>query len=292
MTSDAAFASLLADRLEARHLRTSRWYCDRPVCDGEPHPGAHWCDHPLPHPSGGEEFWRCRHARQEQRPPADDWKIWLILAGRGYGKTRTGAEWIADEAMKLPNTWWAAVAPTRDDLKETMIEGESGLLAALGMSRGDEAYNKTDLLLRLPNGSVIRGLSAERPERTRGPNLAGAWCDEMGVWRYRATWDDLQPALRRGSARVVITTTPRPTPLILELTRDPERFGVHITRGRMADNQRNLATDRVTTLVTQWAGTRRARQELEGELLEDVPGALWRQEVIDSHRLSWEELAS
>lgn len=270
----------------------SRWYCDRPGCDGEPHAGWHWCDHPLPHPVGGEEYWRCRHARWEQHPPEGDWDIWLIQAGRGYGKTRTGAEWVADEAKKAPATAWAAMAPTHDDLVETVFEGESGLLAALGMARADDAYNKTKVLIRLPNGAVIRGLSAERPERTRGPNLAGAWLDEVGVWRYRAAWDDLQPALRRGRARVVVTTTPRPTPLILEWTRDAQRLKVHITRGRMADNQRNLATARVSSLMTQWAGTRRARQELEGELLEDVPGALWRQDAIDSHRMTWEELAS
>ena len=101
----------------------SRWYCNRPICDGEPHEGWHWCEHSLPHPPG-EEYWRCRHARDNQRPPTGDWRVWLILAGRGFGKTRCGAEWLAENAKSKPLTNWAAVAPTREDLQLTAFEGD------------------------------------------------------------------------------------------------------------------------------------------------------------------------
>ena len=194
------------------------------------------------------------------------------MAGRGHGKTRSGSEWLADQARRNPRSVWAAVAPTRDDLRAICIEGESGLLQALGMMRGDDAYDKSNLQIRLPNGSLIRGLSAEKPERTRGPNLSGVWADEMGVWRYPTLWNDLTPSLRRGKAQKVITTTPRPTALIRRIAAEA---GTVVTHGSTFDNERNLATDELERLRTAWAGTRMARQELEGELLEDTPGALW-----------------
>lgn len=268
----------------------SKWYCDRPVCNGRPHPGWHWCKHPVDHPHIGEQYWRCKHARSQQRPPAGDWRVWLILAGRGWGKTRCGAEWIAAEAHKHPGTRWAVVAPTREDLIETMVEGESGLLEALKMDRGDPAYNKSRIRITLPNGSQIRGLSAERPERTRGPNLAGAWLDEVAVWHYTQTYTNLRPALRRGEGRVVVTTTPKPMPLIKEWVRDAKKLRVETTRGRLAENEENLSDEFVAQLMSEWGGTRMARQELEGELLEDAAGALWSREVIDSTRVEIEGL--
>lgn len=278
---------LVADLLDPSAV-LSRWFCDRPECDGEPHEGWHWCSHPLPHPQGGDEFRRCRHSRWEQRPPQGAWQIWLVLAGRGWGKTRTGAEWLAREAVRHPNTTWAAVAPTRDDLKSVCFEGESGLLEALQIDRSDERYNKSDLTLRVPNGSLIRGLSAERPERARGPNLDGAWLDEVSIWRYRAAFDDLLPALRHGQARVVATTTPRPVPLVMEWVGRKDG-SVRVTRGSIWDNAANLSEAALQELRTRWEGTRMARQELFGELLEDVPGALWRQASIDANRILLED---
>lgn len=266
---------------------TSRWYCDREGCDGQPHEGWIWCEHGLPHPSG-QEYWRCRHARANQRPPTGEWRIWLVLAGRGFGKTRTGGEWLASQAKARAMTTWAAIAPTYDDLKAVCFEGESGLLQALDMRRSDDAYNKTNLQLRLPNGSVIRGLTAEKPERTRGPNLAGAWLDEFAIWKYRQSYDDLLPALRRDEGRICVTTTPRPVPLILEwIKREKEEGGngsVRVTRGSMWDNAANLSESALAELRTRWEGTRQGRQELYGELLEDIPGALWSRETIDQNR--------
>ena len=151
------------------------------------------------------------------------------------------------------------------------------------MTRTDERYNKSLMVIRLPNGSTIRGLSAERPEKTRGPNLSGAWLDEIGVWRYPDTYVNLSPALRRGDARVVATTTPRPTKMILEWAKRDDK-SVVITQGRMWDNAANLSKDSLNELRTRWEGTRIGRQELEGELLEDVPGALWTRDVIEKTR--------
>jgi phage terminase large subunit-like protein len=263
--------------------QASRWYCDRPNCDGDPHKGWHFCEHPLPHPTG-EAYWRCRHARANQHPPDGDWRYWMIMAGRGFGKTRAGAEWLADQAKKHAGTHWAAIAPTGDDLKATCIEGESGLLHALGMDRLDDAYNKTSMLIRLPNGSSIRGLSAERPDRSRGPNLAGAWLDELAAWRYRETWDNLSPALRRGDARVVITTTPKPVPLVREFTNRTDG-SVIVVRGATFDNAANLSPVGLDELRARWDGTRMGRQELYGELLEDTPGALFTSQLIEDARV-------
>lgn len=260
--------------------RPSRWYCGRPGCDGLPHEGMWFCDHPAPHPVG-PEFWRCRHARADQCPPAGDWHVWLLMSGRGFGKTRSGAEWLAYGALHSPGTVWAAVAPTRDDLRATCIEGESGLLAALGMTRGDDNYDKSNLQIRLSNGSLIRGLSAERPERTRGPNLAGMWADELCVWRYPSIWNDLTPALRRGEARIVVSTTPRPTALIRTLVEDETTV---VTRGSTFDNEANLSTVVLSKLRQSWEGTRLSRQELFGELLTDTPGAVFNAEWIERGR--------
>lgn len=197
------------------------------------------------------------------------------------GKSRTGAEWLADNARRRPRTTWACVAPTRDDLRDTCIEGESGLLNALDMPRGSDEYDKSNLRIRLPNGSMIRGLSAERPERARGPNLAGLWADELAVWRYPHIWDDLAPALRRGKAQAVVSTTPKPTPLVRMLA---EADGTVVTFGSTFDNESNLTASVITSLRQRWEGTRQARQELFGELLTDTPGALWSVESIELGR--------
>lgn len=163
------------------------------------------------------------------------------------------------------------------------MEGESGILAALKMRRSDPAYNKTELTIRLPQDGMIRCLSAETPERMRGPNLAGGWLEETGSWRSRAAWDDLFPALRRGDAKVVISTTPRPTALIKEFALRTDGT-VAITHGSTFDNAANLSVPALDELRRRWAGTRRERQELFGELLEDTPGALWTAQMLDDTR--------
>ena len=208
------FRELLKRRSELKaRPELSRWYCDRPDCDGEPHGRWHWCDHPV---DSDEHTWECRHARTEQRPPAEfvnhEARIWLYMGGRGTGKTRSGAEWIADKARTQPGSEWAVVAPTNSDVKETCFEGKSGLLRALGLNREDPRYNKTDLLLRLDNGTLIKSYSAEKPERVHGPNLSGVWCDEIAKWKSRDMWESLVFAIRDGDAQTVATTTPKAVP--------------------------------------------------------------------------------
>ena len=283
--TNPALATELLRTLKHARLQRSRWYCDQPGCNGEPHDGFHWCDHPLE----GPHDWTCRHARAAQQPPAafaaGEARIWIMMAGRGFGKTRAGAEWLANQAVKYPKSNWAVVAATIADIRETCFEGESGLLQALGVARGDDNYNKSRLQLRLPNGSMIYSYSSEVPKRARGPNLSGAWLDEIAQWPYRAMWDDLFPAIRRGLAQTIITTTPAPVPLVREFT-SRQDGSVVVTRGTTFDNAQNLSEAQIAELKIRWAGTRRERQELFGELLEDVPGAMWTASLIESNRVT------
>lgn len=258
-----------------------RWFCDRPGCDGEPHEGRHWCGHPV---DSGEHTWECRHSRAEQRPPVEfkegRARNWIMMAGRGFGKTRSGAQWLAYEAQSQPDTEWAIIAPTREALAKVCLEGESGLLRALGIQRGDVRYNKSSLLLRLANGSVISGYSSEAPVSVLGSNLSGAWLDELAKWRDATMYDNLFPAIRRGLAQTVVTTTPAATRLLLSFL-DRKDGSVAVTRGSTFHNEKNLSPQAVAELRVRWAGTRMERQELFGELLEDVPGALWTASMME-----------
>jgi phage terminase large subunit-like protein len=223
----------------------------------------------------------------DQRPPEafanGDARGWLLMAGRGYGKTRSAAEWLADQARKHPQSYWAVIAPTYDDVQATCFEGESGLLPALGIDRDDPCYNKTKLQVRLPDGTVIRSYSAEKPERVRGPNLWGVWLEEPATWPGTTMWDNVFPAIRRGLAQFVASTTPKPVPMIRQFA-DRDDGSIVITRGSTFDNEQNLAPHAIAELKTRWQGTRKERQELYGELLEDVPGALWAAATIERTR--------
>jgi phage terminase large subunit-like protein len=222
-----------------------------------------------------------RHARTDQLPPSGAWLVWLILAGRGWGKTRTGAEWIKDEALRTPGTRWAVVAPTYADARDTCVEGESGLLSVLPDDRVKD-WNRSLGELILVNGSRIKLFSADKPDRLRGPQHHGAWCDELAAWTYPEAWDQLQFGLRLGDyPRTVVTTTPKPIPMIRQLL---ARDDVHITRGATFDNAANLSEAALATLRARYEGTRLGRQELHGEVLEDVPGALWVLATIEAAR--------
>ncbi|MGO9903477.1 MAG: terminase large subunit domain-containing protein [Solirubrobacteraceae bacterium] len=261
-----------------------RWYCDISGCDGHPHEGMHWCEHPV---DSDEHTWQCRHQRADQRIPPEfqsgKASDLLVMAGRGYGKTRIAAEWIVGQARGVPGSNWAVVAPTLGDIRDTCFEGESGILAALDWEREDERYNKTALRVRLDNGSVIRSYSAETPRKSRGPNLHGAWLEEIAQWVGAKMWENLFPAIRRGLAQTVATTTPAPVPLVLEFVKRKDG-SVVIMGGSTFDNAENLAASKVAALKVRWEGTRHARQELYGELLIDVPGALWSPSVIEATR--------
>jgi phage terminase large subunit-like protein len=218
--------------------------------------------------------------------PDKDYSIHLFLAGRGFGKTVTGANWIVDQAITYPNSEWAVVAPSFRDVRKTCIESDVGIRAAL--LPGEEVnYRRNELQIILANGSVIYGYSAENPDKIRGANLWGAWCDELASWRYPATWyEGLLPALRKGAhPRIVVTTTPRPTKLINDLCGRSDG-SVHITRGSTWENSANLSAIALAELKRRYEGTRLGRQELEGELLEDIEGALWNRAMLEEYRLS------
>lgn len=222
-------------------------------------------------------------ARPEQLVPVGDWVVWLLLAGRGFGKTRVGAEWIVEEATEHPGSY-AVAAPTYGDGRDICIEGESGVRGVLER-RGrwsTRAWNRSLGELVLDNGSRIKVGSADEPDRFRGWNFAGAWCDELAAWRRPDAWTQLRLATRLGRARTVVTTTPRPTALVRGLL---EREQVHVTRGSTFDNADNLAPEFLAEMRSAYEGTRIGRQELYAELLTDTPGALWTVAMIDDARV-------
>jgi phage terminase large subunit-like protein len=222
--------------------------------------------------------------------PDENWNIWMFMAGRGCGKTWAGSNWIIEQAFKNPGTMWAVVAPTFRDVRVTCFEGPSGIRRQL--EPGEEMqWRRNELRLDLVNGSVIYGYSADQPERLRGSNLSGAWCDEMGSWQYEEAWyEGLVPALRIGEhPRVLVTTTPRPTHLIRDLF--GRRDGtLHITTASTWENSKNLSAAALDELRRRYEGTRLGRQELEGELLEDLEGALWKRSDIDAARVKLSEV--
>jgi predicted phage terminase large subunit-like protein len=226
--------------------------------------------------------WRMK-ARPEQIAPQGDWEVWLLLAGRGFGKTRTGSEWV-HEQVNAGCSRIALVAATAADARDVMVEGESGILAtAPNWNRPD--YQPALRRLTWPNGAIATTYSADEPERLRGPQHDAGWCDELGSWRYPEAWSMLEFGMRIGKRpRIVVTTTPKPTRLIKDLV-GREGNGVIVTRGKTRDNLANLAPGFVKAIEGRYGGTRLGRQELDGELLEDVPGALWQRSWFDRDRI-------
>ncbi|HZK91152.1 MAG TPA: terminase family protein [Stellaceae bacterium] len=216
-------------------------------------------------------------------PPPGDWRVWLLLAGRGFGKTRTGAELVRTRVASRAARRIALVTPTAADARDVMVEGESGLLA-ISARRDRPTYEPSKRRLTWPNGAVAMTYSADEPDRLRGPQHDFAWYDELAAWRYPEAWDMLMFSLRLGSdPRAVVTTTPRPTRLIKTLVADPK---VVVTRGSTSQNRDNLAPAFLDQIVRRYEGTRLGRQELEAEILEDVPGAMWGRAVIEGTRLT------
>uniref|UniRef100_UPI003F498593 terminase large subunit domain-containing protein n=1 Tax=Pseudonocardia sp. CA-138482 TaxID=3240023 RepID=UPI003F498593 len=232
-------------------------------------------------------------ARPDQRPPTEgDWLVYLALAGRGWGKSFAGANWLAEQAAAHPGTDWAVVAPVWRDCQTVCFEDQkSGLLKAFlpgELPPGPAGYNKSELTLKLTNGSRIMGFSADKPDRLRGKNLSGAWVDELAAMPHaEQLWDEaLMPALRIGRyPRVFVTTTPRPVPMVRRLV-DREDGTVIQVRGRTSDNAANLSARQLAELELRYAGTRIGRQELDGELLEDIEGALWTRTLLDRTRVA------
>ncbi|WP_202527997.1 terminase family protein [Streptomyces sp. SID5770] len=242
------------------------WMCDRDGCDGRPHPGRQGA-----------------HARANQRPPVnDEWDTWLLLAGRGYGKTRTGAEWSIEQARHLERG--ALIGPTAADTRDILVEGESGILASAPATFRPD-YQPSKRRLVYPNGAIQVCYSADEPDRLRGPQHHYGWFDELAAWRYlQYAWDMAQMGMRLGQhPRICITTTPRPLPLIKQLLKD-ERTAV--VRGSTYENLANLADTFKRTVLAKYEGTTLGRQELDAEVLEDLPGALVARALIDRHRVT------
>ncbi len=225
--------------------------------------------------------WR-NWAHAGQYPPAGDWRIWLIRAGRGFGKTRAGAEWVSQIARDDPKARIALIGATIDDVRRVMIQGESGLIA---VAHDDEALSWRGAVneLHFANGAKAYAYSAEAPESLRGPEHGWAWCDELAKWRYGdATWDNLMMGLRLGDTpRALVTTTPRPIALMRRLMALPDIVETH---GRTTDNP-HLPASFVAAMTASYAGTRLGRQELDGELIDDVAGALWTRAMLEARRV-------
>jgi phage terminase large subunit-like protein len=227
--------------------------------------------------------WRGIWARPDQVTPPGEWLTWLILSGRGWGKTRTGAQWVIENARAHPGWRWSLIARTAADVRDTMVEGESGLIACSPPDFTPE-YEPSKRRLTWPNGFIATTFTAEEPDALRGPQHHGAWADELASWKYlEDTWDNMQFGLRLGERpRVLVTTTPRPVKVLRELMADPTTV---ITRGSTFDNAANLAAPQLAKLRAKYEGTRLGRQELNGEVLDDVPGALWTRAIIDAARV-------
>ena len=222
-------------------------------------------------------------ARPSQLAPEGAWRVWLLLAGRGFGKTRTGAEWVRAAAESDAARRIALVAPTARDARLVMVEGASGLLA-IAPDAQRPVYEASKAQLAWPSGAVATLFSADEPDRLRGPQFDAAWCDELAAWRYPQAWDMLMMALRLGRhPRVVATTTPKPVKLIRQLLAAPDCV---VTRGTTRENADNLAPGFLAAMLQQYEGTRLGRQELEAELLDDMPGALWSRDAIERARVA------
>jgi len=225
-------------------------------------------------------------ARPAQLAPSGDWGVWLFLAGRGAGKTRAGAEWVRAQA-KAGCGRISLIAPTAGDARDVMVEGESGLLSvcwkgdkdARGNLMGRPLYEPSKRRVTWGNGAVATLFSAEEPERLRGPQADALWADELAAWhRAQDTWDMAMFGLRLGdNPRAMVTTTPKPIPLVRALLKDARTA---VTKGSTFDNAAHLAPQFLAAIRDKYQGTRLGRQEIEAELLDDVVGALWTRDSI------------
>lgn len=232
-------------------------------------------------------------ARPEQLAPSGEWDGWLFLAGRGAGKTRSGSEWVRDQ-VRAGCDRIGLLAATAADAREVMVQGESGILSVSwvhdrdcrGNLIGIPDYQPSLRRLTWGNGAVATTYSAEEPDRLRGPQHSRLWADELAAWNSgqpQDAWDMAMLGLRLGNApKAMVTTTPRPIPLIRELMRSPRWV---VTKARTDANRANLAATFLSQIVSKYQGTRLGRQELDGELIEEVEGALWTRAMIEQARV-------
>ncbi len=230
-------------------------------------------------------FW----ARPEQMPPPGDWRTWLVMAGRGFGKTRAGAEWVRRIALSDGSARIALVASSILEARAVMVEGESGILACHTEATRPRFESSLRRLV-WANGAQATLYSAAEPEGLRGPQHSHAWCDEIAKWdnsssRAEQAWDNMQMGLRLGIVpQVLATTTPRAVPLVRKLVDNPISTNTVITKGKTYDNAANLPPAFIASMRAQYARTALGRQELDGELLTDIEGALWSRSLLEQCR--------
>lgn len=278
--TDYETQSALALRAQAlmrlREMKKYQWLCPNPECDGKPHEG-------MPDP----------HARAKQRPPQSlgaEHDGWLILAGRGFGKTRSVAEWAKARMLSQPKHRLAIIAPDFGAGRDICVEGESGLLAVLPDDRV-KSWNRSLGELILTNGSVAKifGTNSEADaDALRGPQFHSVWGEEMSSWRWQEyAWDMAKFGLRLGNnPQWCVSTTPKNQPLLRSLVDDDSVF---VTTGSTYENVDNLAPQFIETIRKKYEGTRLGQQEIYAVLLQDVEGALWKQPLIDDARISEDE---
>ena len=233
--------------------------------------------------------------RPEQQAPEGDWAIWAYIAGRGAGKTRTAAEWVREQAKYTTEGQrrFALVARTAADVRDVIVEGESGIMNVTPPSERP-LYEPSKRRLTWPNGNTATCFTADEPDSLRGPQFTHAWGDEVAAWRQTpdaagmTAFDNLRVGTRLGSnPRIMVTTTPKRVPLLYKLIEESKTGRVVITRGSTLDNSGNLSGAYLDAITGVYAGTRLAAQELYGEMLDDVEGALWIEELIESNRASF-----
>jgi predicted phage terminase large subunit-like protein len=261
----AAFEALEERRKNVRRV----WYCKSPGrrCDGQPHEG-----YPYPHARGDQ--WP---------PPGRDWFVWALRGGRGSGKTRSGAEWTRRMSKHVGRI--ALVARTTADIRETVVEGESGLLAVCSYAGEKVDWEPSKHRVTFENGAVGYTYSAEEPDRLRGPQHGAGWCDEPA--HYPAiddVWSNLLLGMRLGEdPKIAVTTTPKPHPWMSALIANEDTVAVKVSTYA---NLSNLAPSFAKTVLSKYEGTRLGLQELYGELLEDVEGALWQADMLTRETLA------
>jgi phage terminase large subunit-like protein len=230
--------------------------------------------------------WRLNARKNQLRPPGN-WRYWLVQAGRGFGKTRTGAEAIR-EMVGEGYRRFHLVGATAGDVRDVMIQGESGIMNCFPPYQRP-LYEPSKRLITFHTGAVAIAFSADEPERLRGPQCEAFWADELAAWRFgQDAWDNLLFGFRLGNdPRGIITTTPKPIQLLKDIISDPATV---VTRASSYENRGNLAPAFFDAIIRKYEGTRLGRQELEAELLEDVPGALWTRGIIDAYRIKFGEI--
>lgn len=221
-------------------------------------------------------------ARDEQRLPLGNWRYWLLMAGRGFGKTRTGAESVRDEVEEGRSKRICLVARTSGDVRDVMVEGESGILATADPEWRPE-YIPSKRRLTWPNGAIATTYTADKPDMLRGPQHDFVWADEIATYRYPDTMDQLKFGLRLGqNPRAIFTTTPRPVRIIRDLITDPHCV---VTSGSTYDNKANLPDVFLNAIIKKYEGTTLGQQEIYARLLDEMPGALWSRKLIDKNRV-------